>query len=197
MVEAFFAVSQNNKVADRENSSKIFGMNTTENLNAFRESKRNCADGILVGANTIIINNPTLLNTNRTNIRIIIDKYNNIPFKSKIFQICPEKTYILTLGKDNDYFNKLLQLGVHIIKVQKDNILQTINSLSINRLLIEGGVKTLEFFTECNFIDKYTIIKFPFVLSNDSIAFNFDIIKNLKNESYIFDNIYEIYNYER
>lgn len=198
MIEAFFAVSRNNKLADKDIGSSIFANYTNKNLNDYRILKRDCADAILVGANTIIIDNPTLLNTKRTNIRIIIDKYNNIPLTSKIFQIYPEKTYILTFKENNEYLNKLRQLGVNILKIENKNdydIIRIIKSLSINNLLIEGGAHILNFFTKLKLVDKYTIVKFPFDLPEDCIGFNTDILKGLKKYFYFFDNIYEIYTY--
>ena len=196
MVEAFFAISKNNKFADKDIGSEVFSSYTSDKLNLFRKQIRNNADAILVGANTIIKDNPTLLNEKRENIRIVIDKYNNLPYTSKIFNILPEKTYILALKTEKNYINKLQKLGVNILKVNENELLETIKSLSIDHLLIEGGVKTLEFFSKKDYIDRFIVVRFPFYLPKNSISFDFEGLKKLKSHSLIFDKIYELIYYE-
>ena len=80
--------------------------------------------------------------------------------------------------------------------------METIKKISVGKVLVEGGGKTISFFLKNNCIDNIKMIKFPFLLSSDSIDL-FDKIEKtifLKlKESFIIENkfIYEEYEIKR
>ena len=73
-MDIFTAVSLNNKIMTNDNKYDFKVFSTSEILK-FRDEIRNKYKAIMVGANTIKQDNPTLLNKDKSNKRIIIDKY--------------------------------------------------------------------------------------------------------------------------
>jgi len=100
----------------------------------------------------------------------VIDKKENFNLNSKIFTVCPEKTYIILEGKNKEYINELNKLGVKLLvtKLTDKNIIEEIEKLNCNNILVEGGAKTLKFFIENKILDKMKIIVFPIVYPSNS-----------------------------
>ena len=106
MGDVFVALSINSKIFHFDNPN-IFKLLTSKELVDIRNSIRGEYGTIIVGANTIKNDNPTLLNLNKNNIRIVIDKYGDLNLKSKIFCESPELTNVILLTENMDYEKKL------------------------------------------------------------------------------------------
>ena len=117
MVDLFIATSINSKIF-LDNNPLIFGKLSSKKLLEVRNNIRNEYETIIVGGNTIKKDNPTLLNTNKSNIRIIVDKYADLDINSKIFTTMPERTNIILLKKNDKYKEKLLSIGVNVIYLE-------------------------------------------------------------------------------
>lgn len=200
MADIFIATSINSKIFFEENPS-VFDDLTTRKLLDIRADIRNEYNTIIVGGNTIKKDNPTLLNIDKTNIRVIIDKYADLNLNSKIFTTMPNKTYLILLKKNKDYEEYLLRLGVNIIHLNNNDeleIIKEIKKISIGKILIEGGAKTIRMFLRNNFIDYIRMVQFPIILPLKSLGFdnNIDFIVNCKlYKNCIIDNnyIYQCY----
>lgn len=204
MVDLFIATSINSKIF-LDNNPLIFGKLSSKKLLEVRNNIRNEYETIIVGGNTIKKDNPTLLNTNKSNIRIIVDKYADLDINSKIFTTMPERTNIILLKKNDKYKEKLLSIGVNVIyleSIEEKEIIKTIKKIAIGKILVEGGSKTICMFLKNNFINNIRIIQFPIIFPQDALSFEKfnNLIINCKlKESFIIDNkyIYECYKIDK
>lgn len=101
-------------------------------------------DGILVGANTVVVDNPSLTTRNYPGTsphRIVIDRYNRIPKTASIFKT--KNVVVFTEDKEaNMPYHQVLNSTDSYI----DHILDYCIKNKLYRLLVEGGKKTLESF---------------------------------------------------
>lgn len=167
MIDTFCAASLNNMIYYPLDKNVFIDYSSNELLK-FRTEVRNYYENIIVGANTIKNDNPTLLNENQTNKRFIIDKYGDLDLNSKIFNIKPENTYIFLLKEDTSYINKLRNKKVHVIKCNEKNIFDKLKHYLKGNTIVEGGSKIINYFLKHNFIDNLGLIIFPFVLPKSS-----------------------------
>lgn len=176
-MDIFTAVSLNNKIMTNDKKYDFKEFSTSEILR-FRDEIRNKYKAIIVGANTIKQDNPTLLNKNRSNKRIIIDKYQDLSMDSKIFNVEPSKTYIIVSKEKKEYKKQIEEKGAnYIINKSENEICGKINKIGEGKVLLEGGAKIIKKFIELGEIEKISIIQFPILYSNDALGM-FDYIEN-------------------
>lgn len=182
-IDTFTAISINGIVSGLSGGgSKIFQELSDNEILKFRDEIRNNYDAIMVGANTLFTDNPSLLNQNGTNRRVVIDKYNNLPLDLKIFSFKPETTILVSAhNKKNDgYFRKLEKKGVNITFVEDINnlngITQSLQNRGIQSLLVEGGANLLGKFFSSRMIHSIQIVVFPFFTSKGHNIFSNQII---------------------
>lgn len=112
---------------------------------------RHEVDAILVGANTIINDNPELtvrLVDGQSPVRLIIDPHLKCPDTSKVFSASGKTvvfSYTPKASKENIVYTKLEE-GTSIL----DSVLQTCYDLQIQSVLVEGGAHTLQSFIAAN-----------------------------------------------
>ena len=134
-------------------------------------------DAILVGANTIKVDNPKLNVRNvkgRNPIRIILDGSLSINLNSNVLNTDDNyKTWIVTSKKaDKKKVNELLEHGIKIIQllsnsnmqIELKKILKHIGKQKISSLLVEGGRNILSQFTSKNLFDEITVLYSPILL---------------------------------
>jgi diaminohydroxyphosphoribosylaminopyrimidine deaminase/5-amino-6-(5-phosphoribosylamino)uracil reductase len=150
-----WAQSSNLKVGSN-NSPRILISN--EYSNRLVHKWRGEEEGILVGTNTIIQDNPSLttrLWPGKNPVRIIIDKDLKLSQSAKIFDR-EAKTIIYNLIRYSNEEN------VSYIKIEEQDflqgLLQSLFELKIISILIEGGAKTLGSFIERDLWDEARVI---------------------------------------
>jgi diaminohydroxyphosphoribosylaminopyrimidine deaminase/5-amino-6-(5-phosphoribosylamino)uracil reductase len=149
-------------------------------------------DAILVGANTIKVDNPLLTVREvkgRNPIRIVIDGKLSIPHSSRVLDNNePEKTWIFTSQKSN--LRKLKQLenkGVKIFSIKpatdkKINIKSVLTILAKNKItsvLVEGGQEIFSQFFNQKLFDEMIILQNPKILGKGPSSFNSTDLKKL------------------
>ncbi len=203
MFDVFVAMSLNFKIFDN-NFPSIFNYFSDEYILELRKKIRNEYKTIIVGANTIKIDNPNLLNSKKNNIRLVIDKYADINLNSNIFQNEPKLTYVLLLKNNKDYIKKLRKKGVNVILFEETDEIKIINKikeLCKGKVLIEGGAKTIEMFLKHDMINLLKIVQFPFLMPTNTLSMlsEFNFYKKLNVVNYKLINnkyIYEVFNLE-
>ena len=191
MIDVFCAVSLNNKIAFSDDFD-IFKKQSSKSLMKFRNDFRNRYNTIIVGANTVKMDNPVLLNSNSSNFRFIIDKYGDIRLDSNIFTIKPEQTFVFLLKENHDYITELNNRGVTVILCSENNLTIKIKEYIKGDALIEGGGKTIDFFLKQKIVDNINLVIFPFILPfNSTGLFNdADYIKMKLVSNKLIDNKY-------
>ena len=136
------AIDANGSVDDLAEDSGRF--TSTECLEKVHELRRDCC-AILVGANTVIRDNPALtvrlVETERQPLRIVIDPNNRIQPDSKILNDGFSTRHL------KDDFRGL------------DSMLDMLGDLEIQRLMVEGGPTTINHFLEQNLVDEFILVQ--------------------------------------
>lgn len=136
------AISKNGMVAEAKGKRTQI---TGEKAQIFTHQLRMECDAILVGAETIAIDNPELSvrygERKRDPLRIIFDPNNRIPKDAKVF-------------RDTNIW--------HVTeKIDLKKISKELTQKGILRVLIEGGPKTIESFLKKDLIDELYLIQSP------------------------------------
>ena len=176
-MDIFTAVSLNNKIVSDNSNFDFKNISTTEILN-FRNEVRNQYRAIIVGANTVKQDNPTLLNTNNDNIRIIIDNKQDLDMDLKFFNIEPQRTYIITQNVNESYKKMIEAKGSnYIIATTNNEMIEKIEKISSGKILVEGGAKIISRFMKLSVIDTVSVIQFPVIYNKSSLGM-FDYVEN-------------------
>jgi diaminohydroxyphosphoribosylaminopyrimidine deaminase/5-amino-6-(5-phosphoribosylamino)uracil reductase len=134
-------------------------------------------DAILVGAGTVIKDNPELtvrLVRGRNPLRIIIDSALNIPAKSKVLQnLSKNKPIIATIKKGGDpQFQRLAKLGAEVITIDADKqgnvdlkkLFKILAKRNISSILVEGGAQIITSLLMNNLANRLVTIIAPKIL---------------------------------
>ena len=150
---------------------------TGEESQKFVHSQRAIYDAVLVGSNTVKVDNPHLtvrLTEGRNPKRIIIDSKLISPEESKVVNDSHrESTMIFTKTNSNiEKISLLKEKGVKVFELEPNGdgklklleILKTLGNEMISSLFVEGGAKTFKKFVENNLFDEIIILKAPILL---------------------------------
>ena len=159
----------------------------------FVHSQRAVYDAVLIGANTVNVDNPQLnvrMVKGRNPKRIIIDGNLNSSIDARIFNDeLTENTILFTCGKSDAGKLTLLQnKGVTIFRLPGDvdnkisiqEILKILGSENVTSLFIEGGREIFTQFIKENLFDEMVILQAPVTLGKGISAFDVDFPSNLK-----------------
>ncbi|MFK7903163.1 MAG: bifunctional diaminohydroxyphosphoribosylaminopyrimidine deaminase/5-amino-6-(5-phosphoribosylamino)uracil reductase RibD [Nitratireductor sp.] len=136
---------------------------------------------ILVGAQTIIDDNPSLtcrLNglEERSPTRIILDPNGRVPIDAKVFQTANQVPTIIVTDANahEDRHQELAKVGVQLMTCERVegaiNLGQLAKDLSANgiqSILVEGGAKTAQAFLKANLVDELILLRGQPNLSKD------------------------------
>ena len=143
---------------------------------------RSISDGVLVGVNTIIKDNP-LLTTRKIKgpnpIRLIIDPTLKLTNKYKIFKDDNKNIIFTNSSKEKKFINTT------IVKFPKKNFTQNIydylEKTSLQTILIEGGPTTLSHFIKLKLLNYMQFIISPTIIGSGIDSVRLKPISNLKN----------------
>ncbi|UCZ54703.1 bifunctional diaminohydroxyphosphoribosylaminopyrimidine deaminase/5-amino-6-(5-phosphoribosylamino)uracil reductase RibD [Bacillus shivajii] len=106
-------------------------------------------DSILVGVNTVLVDNPSLTTRlsdgGKNPIRIVLDHHLRIPLDAKLLTDQKAKTWIVTTKHaDPSKVERLKQLGAEVLQLNEDKIevpslLKLLGEKEVTSLLVEGG----------------------------------------------------------
>ena len=142
------AMTLDGKISSYTGNSRISSKKDLVRVHKLRSK----VDAIVVGINTVLIDNPMLTvrfirNNNRScPTRIIIDSYGRIPLDSKILKTAATIKTIIVVTKQasKDTIEKIKKLGAHVIIIGSKliNLKKLFNILyrmGYRKILIEGG----------------------------------------------------------
>ena len=140
-------------------------------------------DAIVVGANTVIRDDPLLtvryVETYKQPIRVIIDGYLRIPLNSRVITDKTSKTVIFTSGKaPKDKVDKLRSLGIQVFTLDEGPLIRISDvlnvlceELGIRKVLVEGGGTLLWHFFKEGLVDEVRVTISPYVVGGvDAIS---------------------------
>lgn len=172
------ATSVDGKIATRAGDSNLSSKQDKVRLHKLRSK----VDAILVGKNTISLDDPLLTvryTKGKNPIRIILDSYGTISEKSKILQTSNKIPTIIAVSKKISKSNleKLHKFPIEIIIVGKNsvNIKLLLNKLydkKIKTILVEGGGTVNWEFVKHELFNELMITLSPFLIGGtDAISF--------------------------
>ena len=157
------AMTLDGKIATATGQSKWI---TNETSRAYGYKLRDIYDGIMVGINTVIEDNPMLtsrVDGGKNPIRIVVDSSLKIDINANVVQDKSAKTIIATTDKANkDKILKLQAQDVDVIVVDKDEndkvdiekLLNILGQQNICSILVEGGATLSGSFVAKKLVDK-------------------------------------------
>ena len=171
--------SLDGKIALNNGSSHF--INEKESI-TYLHCLRSISDGVLVGVNTIIKDNP-LLTTRKIKgpnpIRLIIDPTLKLTNKYKIFKDDNKNIIFTNSSKEKKFINTT------IVKFPKKNFTQNIydylEKTSLQTILIEGGPTTLSHFIELKLLNYMQFIISPTIIGSGIDSVRLKPISDLKN----------------
>ena len=157
------AMTLDGKIATATGQSKWI---TNETSRAYGYKLRDIYDGIVVGINTVIEDNPMLtarVDGGKNPIRIVVDSSLRIDINANVVQDKSAKTIVATTDKaDKDKILKLQAQDVDVIVVDKDEndkvdiekLLDILGQKNICSILVEGGATLSGSFVAKKLVDK-------------------------------------------
>ncbi len=130
---------------------------------------RSQVDAVLVGVNTVIVDNPTLRpkefpHTRPKYYRVVLDGRLRIPLDARILDVSQYPTIVVTSSRsDRSKISELRKRGVEVLEIDSEPplpihvVLQRLLDYGVRVLMIEGGGETLWSFFSENVVDELRV----------------------------------------
>jgi len=195
------AISIDGKIATRTGRSNLSSKKDLIRVHNLRKS----VDAILIGKNTVNIDNPSLTVRHvkgKNPIRVILDPSGSLSPRSKVIRTAKKIPTILVVSENaSRNVENLVAKGAQVIKCGKKKInikklLQILGKRGIKRILVEGGGTTNWYFFNEKLVDEIIVTVTPYILGgstaislvegvgfeNVSNSFTLKKIKKIQNE---------------
>jgi 2,5-diamino-6-(ribosylamino)-4(3H)-pyrimidinone 5'-phosphate reductase len=167
------AMSIDGKIASCTGKSNLSSKKDLIRVHKLRRS----VDAILVGKNTINIDDPLLtvrLVKGKNPIRIILDSKGNLSPKTKVIKTAKKIPTILVIPENAPRkVEKFVTRGVQVIRCGKNKInlkklLEILGKKGLKKIIVEGGGTTNWYFFKEKLIDEIAITITPYVLGGST-----------------------------
>lgn len=166
------AMSLDGRISMRDSVSTALSGDTARTRVQFLRHEH---DAIMVGANTAVVDNPSLtdrsgLPRRRPLARVILDNRLRLPVESTLATTTSESpTIVFTNCIDPQSVRSLEDKGVQVIPIEGgarnlEAVLHELYKLDIQSVLIEGGTGVAGAFVDARLVDKVTFICAPIIL---------------------------------
>ncbi|PIU56193.1 MAG: riboflavin biosynthesis protein RibD [Chloroflexi bacterium CG07_land_8_20_14_0_80_45_17] len=179
-VIAKFAMSLDGKIATKTGHSKWISNEAARN---YVHILRYTADAIMVGVNTVIIDNPRLTargccgkggETKKQPLRLIVDSNGRTPLNAQLFKQ-PGKALLATIKPfDREKKRRLAQIGVEVLElpgagglVDLEELFKVMGRRGIVTVLAEGGGKLLGSLFDHRLVDKVIAFISPIIIGGN------------------------------
>ena len=181
------AMTLDGKIETKMSKLKLSSKKDTVRVHKLRAK----VDAILIGKNTLEIDNPTLSvrhTVGKNPTRIILDSHGTIKSSSKILQTCDKiQTIIVTtnlisaanLSRLRKFPIQIITCGNSSVSIPK--LLKILHNKGIKKIIVEGGGTINWSFLKHGFVDELIITIAPYILggSNSKTLVEGDGFKNL------------------
>jgi diaminohydroxyphosphoribosylaminopyrimidine deaminase/5-amino-6-(5-phosphoribosylamino)uracil reductase len=174
LVIAKAAMSLDGKIATRTGDSEWI---TSGAARRKAHKLRASVDAIMVGANTVIRDNPQLTVRHgvrgKQPLRAIVDAQGRTPTKARLFSGAQRKrTIVLTTNLSSARWRRrLVLLGVDVVIVKQDRArldlraaLRALGKRDVTSVLVEGGGELIGSFFDARLVDKVSLFYAPMVI---------------------------------
>ena len=150
------AMSLDSKICDDYGNAKWISSKASRRIAGWERAR---VDAIMVGAETVRRDNPSLLSHNKRNddlIRVIVTRSGKLPKNAQIFTDgAPNETRVFRVGKD--------------AKDLKD-VLRRLGNAGVMHVLCEGGLKLARSLADAGLVDEWITVLAPVVIGSRPIA---------------------------
>lgn len=146
------AQSLDGKIATRTGDSKWI---SGEDSRRYVHELRSKVDAVMVGANTVIKDNPVLLSKtskDKQPLRIIVDGASKVPSDAKIFSSLKRSPVIVASSKSGAK------------RIDLTRLLKTLAQKNITHILVEGGGELIAGLAEKGLVDRFLIFIAPKII---------------------------------
>ncbi|WP_457680099.1 2,5-diamino-6-(ribosylamino)-4(3H)-pyrimidinone 5'-phosphate reductase [Thermovibrio sp.] len=159
-------------------SSKEIMKLMDDEANRYLHSIRAQCDGIMVGANTVRIDNPNLtvrFVEGKNPVRIIPSSNGDIPLDSNVLNTSVAPTVIAVSERaPSEKLKELKKRGAEVVVAGKDKVdfpllLKRLKEMGINRLMVEGGSRINWELLKEDLVDEIRLIHLPVVVGGDDV----------------------------
>lgn len=166
------ATSLDGKIATKNFDSKWI---TSEKSRTFSHHLRSINDAILVGANTIKKDNPSLDcrilgREDSSPKRVIISSNFDFDLSAKVFQNSDKIPTLILSNNTSDKFQNVIFCAEKNSKVDLRDALEKLCESGVNSVLVEGGQNVATQFLQENLVDELVWIRSSKIIGNDGIA---------------------------
>ncbi|NPA90705.1 MAG: bifunctional diaminohydroxyphosphoribosylaminopyrimidine deaminase/5-amino-6-(5-phosphoribosylamino)uracil reductase RibD [Chloroflexi bacterium] len=177
-VIAKFAMSLDGKIATRTGASRWI---SGEEARAWVHTLRDQVDAILVGANTVLADDPRL--TTRLPkpdvhhpVRVILDSRGRVPLTARVFSPhLPGETWVMTTEAMPQEHRRALEaqgVRVHVLPAREERVdvgalLAFLGEQEITSLLVEGGPTVLGAFFDEGRVNKVHAVIAPLIIGGE------------------------------
>lgn len=174
------ACTLDGKIATMTGDAKWIG---SENQRNFTHRLRKKVDAVLVGIETVLIDDPQLTARLRKKasvqpVPIVLDSRLRIPIESRLLKIHKSPLIITTDKADLEKKNNLEQLGSRVLilnsskngKIDLPSLLKKLGELEITSVLIEGGSRVAASALNQRVVDKIVLFYSPKIIGAEGIS---------------------------
>lgn len=159
-------------------STTLSGKESAKQVQDFRHEH----DAILVGGNTVLVDNPSLTDRSgkkrrRKLVRVILDNRLRIPLESTLVKTAKEiPTLVISNSNDETKIIRLIDNGVDVARTDArdlNKVLAELRKRDLQSVLVEGGTEIAGAFVEAKLVDKISLMVAPLIIGgfNAPLAF--------------------------
>ncbi len=179
-VMAKFAMSIDGKIATRTGDSRWIG---SDGARKYVYTLRYTVDAIMVGVNTVIVDNPRLTargcggkggTGKKQPLRLVVDSKGRVPLDAHIFEQPGEVLLAVVEPFDHEKKEEFTQTGAEVLEVPGEGGLVDIEALlrilgkrEVVAILVEGGGKLLGSLFDHHLVDKVLAFISPIIIGGD------------------------------
>ncbi len=139
-------------------------------------------DAILVGANTVVVDDPSLtdrsgLNRRRKLVRVILDNRLRTPLDATVVKTASETpTIIVSNSNDTEKVKAIVASGVDFVSADARDlrtVTQALRERELQSVLVEGGTEVAGAFRDAGLIDKLSLMISPRIIGGKDAPFAF------------------------
>mgnify|MGYP001770678521 FL=1 len=165
----FSTMTVDGRIADPTGYSRLSCEEDFDLLHALRS----WADGVLVGARTVALDNPSLTvrrQVGRNPIRIVLDGSLTTPPTSRVFDVPGRAVLITRKGHEEGRLNEYRRRGVIVIEEGRQEVdlraaFARLYEIGVRRLLVEGGGTTAFSLLNAGLLDEIWVTVAPYVFA--------------------------------
>lgn len=182
------AVTIDGRIASKSGYSKLSCPYDLKRLHAVR----NFVDAIIVGANTIIVDNPELtvryVEARRQPLKVVVDGRLRIPLDAKVFR--GGNALVATLvTAPRDKVDRLKEMGVWVVEfegeyVRMSDLLSKLYEMGVRRVMVEGGGRLNWHFVEEGLVDEVYLTVTGYVFGSGVSLFEGEGFEGLEGPKY-------------